>query len=354
MVFISMCQMLDYVVEFGYGVLVFNVNNFEQMCVIMEVVDKIDLFVIVQVFVGVCKYVGVFFLCYLIFVVIEEFLYILVVMYQDYGISFDVCQCFIQLGFSLVMMDGFLCEDGKIFVDYDYNVCVIQQIVVFVYVCGVFVEGELGCLGFLEIGMVGEEDGVGVEGVLDYSQLLIDLEEVVDFVKKIKVDVLVIVIGISYGVYKFIKLLIGDILLIQCIKEIYVCILDIYLVMYGFFLVLQDWLVIINEYGGEIKEIYGVLVEEIVEGIKYGVCKVNIDIDLCLVFIGVICCFLVQNLSEFDLCKYFFKIVEVMCDICIVCYEVFGIVGNVFKIKLIFLEGMFQCYVCGELDLKVN
>lgn len=168
------------------------------------------------------------------------------------------------------------------------------------------------------------------------------------------VDVLVIVIGIFYGVYKFICLFIGDILVIGQIKEIYKCILNCYLVMYGFFLVFQEWFKVINEFGGDIGEIYGVLVEEIVEVIKFGVCKVNIDIDLCLVLIGVICCFMVVNLAEFDFCKYLKEIVGVMCDICIDCYEVFGIVGNVSKIKLMFLEVMFIKYDKGELDQEVK
>ena len=208
-----------------------------------------------------------------------------------------------------------------------------QQTVAFAHACGVSVEGELGCLGSLETGMAGEEDGVGAEGVLDHSQLLTDPEEAADFVKKTKVDALAIAIGTSHGAYKFTKPPTGDTLSIQRIKEIHARIPDTHLVMHGSSSVPQDWLAIINEYGGEIKETYGVPVEEIVEGIKYGVRKVNIDTDLRLASTGAIRRFLAQNPSEFDPRKYFSKTVEAMRDICIARYEAFGTAGNASKIK---------------------
>ncbi len=269
MALISMRQMLDHAAEFGYGVPAFNVNNLEQMRAIMEAADKTDSPVIVQASAGARKYAGAPFLRHLILAAIEEFPHIPVVMHQDHGTSPDVCQRSIQLGFSSVMMDGSLREDGKTPADYDYNVRVTQQTVAFAHACGVSVEGELGCLGSLETGMAGEEDGVGAEGVLDHSQLLTDPEEAADFVKKTKVDALAIAIGTSHGAYKFTKPPTGDTLSIQRIKEIHARIPDTHLVMHGSSSVPQDWLAIINEYGGEIKETYGVPVEEIVEGIKH-------------------------------------------------------------------------------------
>ena len=215
-------------------------------------------------------------------------------------------------------------------------------------------EGELGCLGSLETGMAGEEDGVGAEGMLDHSQLLTDPEEAADFVAKTKVDALAIAIGTSHGAYKFTKPPTGDTLSIQRIKEIHQRIPDTHLVMHGSSSVPQEWLKIINEYGGDIKETYGVPVEEIVEGIKYGVRKVNIDTDLRLASTGAIREFMAKNPSEFDPRKYLAQTVTAMRDICIARYEAFGTAGNGSKIKPISLEGMFERYARGELDPKVN
>jgi len=324
MALISMRQMLDHAAEFGYGVPAFNVNNLEQMRAIMEAADKTDSPVIVQASAGARKYAGAPFLRHLILAAIEEFPHIPVCMHQDHGTSPDVCQRSIQLGFSSVMMDGSLGEDGKTPTDYDYNVRVTQQTVAMAHACGVSVEGELGCLGSLETGMAGEEDGIGAEGVLDHSQMLTDPEEAADFVKKTQVDALAIAIGTSHGAYKFTKPPTGDVLAID------------------------------NQYGGDIKETYGVPVEEIVEGIKYGVRKVNIDTDLRLASTGAMRRLMATNPSEFDPRKFFGETVKAMRDVCIARYEAFGTAGNASKIKPISLEGMYQRYLKGELAAKVN
>ncbi|MDX1724696.1 MAG: class II fructose-bisphosphate aldolase [Pseudomonas sp.] len=354
MALISMRQMLDHAAEFGYGVPAFNVNNLEQMRAIMEAADKTDSPVIVQASAGARKYAGAPFLRHLILAAIEEFPHIPVCMHQDHGTSPDVCQRSIQLGFSSVMMDGSLKEDGKTPADYDYNVAVTQQTVAFAHACGVSVEGELGCLGSLETGMAGEEDGVGAEGVLDHSQMLTDPEEAADFVKRTQVDALAIAIGTSHGAYKFTKPPTGDILAIDRIKEIHKRIPNTHLVMHGSSSVPQEWLAIINQYGGDIKETYGVPVEEIVEGIKYGVRKVNIDTDLRLASTGAMRRLMATNPSEFDPRKFFGATVTAMRDICIARYEAFGTAGNASKIKPISLEAMFQRYAKGELAAKVN
>ena len=354
MALISMRQMLDHAAEFGYGVPAFNVNNLEQMRAIMEAADKTDSPVIVQASAGARKYAGAPFLRHLILAAIEEFPHIPVCMHQDHGTSPDVCQRSIQLGFSSVMMDGSLKEDGKTPADYDYNVAVTQQTVAFAHACGVSVEGELGCLGSLETGMAGEEDGVGAEGVLDHSQMLTDPEEAADFVKRTQVDALAIAIGTSHGAYKFTKPPTGDVLAIDRIKEIHKRIPNTHLVMHGSSSVPQEWLAIINQYGGDIKETYGVPVEEIVEGIKYGVRKVNIDTDLRLASTGAMRRLMATNPSEFDPRKFFGATVTAMRDICIARYEAFGTAGNASKIKPISLEAMFQRYAKGELAAKVN
>ena len=354
MALISLRQMLDHAAEYGYGVPAFNVNNLEQMRAIMEAADKTDSPVIVQASAGARKYAGAPFLRHLILAAIEEFPHIPVCMHQDHGTSPDVCQRSIQLGFSSVMMDGSLGEDGKTPTSYEYNVDVTRRTVEMAHACGVSVEGELGCLGSLETGMAGEEDGIGAEGKLDHDQMLTDPEEAADFVKKTHVDALAIAIGTSHGAYKFTKPPTGDTLSIQRIKEIHARIPETHLVMHGSSSVPQDWLEIINEYGGKIPETYGVPVDEIVEGIKHGVRKINVDTDLRLASTGSIRRFMAQNPSEFDPRKYLKESVKAMRDICIARYEAFGAAGHGSKIDPINLEAMFERYNRGELDPKIN
>ncbi|MBL1271113.1 MAG: fructose-bisphosphate aldolase class II [Oceanospirillales bacterium] len=354
MALISMRQMLDHAAEHGYGVPAFNVNNLEQMRAIMEAADKTDSPVIVQASAGARKYAGAPFLRHLILAAIEEWPHIPVVMHQDHGTSPAICQRSIQLGFSSVMMDGSLGEDGKTPMDYEYNVDVTRRTVEMAHACGVSVEGELGCLGSLETGQAGEEDGIGAEGTLDMSQMLTDPEEAADFVKKTHVDALAIAIGTSHGAYKFTRPPTGDILAIEQIKAIHKRIPDTHLVMHGSSSVPQEWLKVINEYGGEIPETYGVPVEEIVEGIKHGVRKVNIDTDLRLASTGAVRRFLAQNPAEFDPRKFLQATMVAMTDICIARYEAFGCAGNASKIKPINLDRMFERYASGELDPKVK
>jgi fructose-bisphosphate aldolase class II len=349
-----MRQLLDHAAEYSYGVPAFNVNNLEQMRAIMEAADETDSPVIVQASAGARKYAGAPFLRHLILAAIEEFPHIPVVMHQDHGTSPAICQRSIQLGFSSVMMDGSLKEDGKTPASYDYNVAVTQQAVAMAHACGVSVEGELGCLGSLETGQAGEEDGVGAEGTLDHSQLLTDPDEAADFVKATKVDALAIAIGTSHGAYKFTRPPTGDILAIERIKAINARIPNTHLVMHGSSSVPQEWLKVINEFGGEIPETYGVPVEEIVEGIKHGVRKVNIDTDLRLASTGAIRRFLGQHPAEFDPRKYLAVATKAMKEICLARYQAFGTSGNASKIKVLSLEAMFKRYEKGELDPRVN
>ncbi|PAU88267.1 fructose-bisphosphate aldolase class II [Pseudomonas sp. WN033] len=354
MALISLRQMLDHAAEFGYGVPAFNVNNLEQVRAIMEAASNTDSPVILQASAGARKYAGAPFLRHMILAAIEEFPHIPVCMHQDHGTSPAVCQRSIQLGFSSVMMDGSLGEDGKTPTDYEYNVRVTRQTVEMAHACGVSVEGELGCLGSLETGMAGEEDGIGAEGVLDHSQMLTDPEEAADFVKQTHVDALAIAIGTSHGAYKFTRPPTGDILAIDRIKAIHARIPNTHLVMHGSSSVPQEWLAVINEFGGEIPETYGVPVEEIVEGIKHGVRKVNIDTDLRLASTGAVRRFLAQNPSEFDPRKFLSKTVDAMRDICMARYEAFGCAGQASKIRPISLDKMFELYAAGELEPKVK
>ena len=354
MALISMRQLLDHAAENGYGVPAFNVNNLEQMRAIMEGASETDSPVIVQASAGARKYAGPNFLRHLILAAVEEFPDIPVVMHQDHGASPDVCQRSIQLGFSSVMMDGSLKEDQKTPASYEYNVDVTRLTVQMAHACGVTVEGELGCLGSLETGEAGEEDGVGAEGSLSMDQLLTDPDQAVDFVRETGCDALAIAIGTSHGAYKFTRPPTGDILAIDRIKAIHERLPNTHLVMHGSSSVPQEWLAVINEFGGKIPETYGVPVEEIQEGIKHGVRKVNIDTDLRLASTGAVRRFLAKNPSEFDPRKYLTETVKAMKEVVRARYEAFGTAGQASKIKPISLEAMAVRYQSGELDPKLN
>lgn len=353
MAIISLRQLLDHAAEHQYGVPAYNVNNMEQMHAIMHAAEQTSSPVIVQASAGARAYAGAPFLRHLIQAAVEQWPDIPVCVHQDHGTSPAVCQRSIQLGFSSVMMDGSLEADGKTPASYAYNVAVTKQSVEMAHACGVSVEGELGCLGSLETGIAGEEDGVGAVGVLNHSQLLTDPEEAADFVAKTGVDALAIAIGTSHGAYKFTRPPTGDILAIDRIKAIHARIPDTHLVMHGSSSVPQDWLKIINTHGGAMGETYGVPAAEIVEGIKHGVRKVNIDTDLRMASTGAIRQFFAANPAEFDPRKYLKAATNAMRDICIARYEAFGTAGNAPKIKPLNLEAMTARYAAGELDPKV-
>ncbi len=344
MALVTLKQLLDYAAENDFGIPAFNVNNLEQMRAIMEAADESNAPVIVQASAGARKYAGAPFLRHLILAAVEEFPHIPVVMHQDHGTSLEICQRSIQLGFSSVMMDGSLMTDGKTPSSYEYNVGITRKVVEISHACGVSVEGELGCLGSLETGEAGEEDGVGAVGKLSHEQLLTDPAEAKDFVKQTNVDALAIAIGTSHGAYKFSRPPTGDILAIDRIKQINAAIPNTHLVMHGSSAVPQDWLEIINEFGGEIPETYGVPVSEVCEGIKHGVRKINIDTDLRLASTGAIRRYLAQNKSEFDPRKYLTQTMEAMKNICKARYEAFGCCGHASKIKPITLDAFTKNY----------
>jgi len=354
MALISMRQILDHAAENQYGVPAFNVNNLEQMRAVMEAANDTDSPVIIQASAGAREYAGSNFLRHLVISAIEEWPHIPVCMHQDHGASPSVCQRSIQLGFSSVMMDGSLETDMKTPSSFEYNVEVTRRTVEMAHACGVSVEGELGCLGSLETGEAGEEDGSGAEGVLSKEQLLTDPEEAAEFVKLTGVDALAIAIGTSHGAYKFTRPPTGDILSIKRIKEINARIPNTHLVMHGSSSVPQDWLAIINEYGGDMGETYGVPVEEIREGIKNGVRKVNIDTDLRMAATGSIRRFMTENPSVFDPRKYLKVSKDAMYGICKARYEAFDTAGNASKIKPISLEDMTSQYESGVLDQVVK
>jgi len=354
MALISLRQLLDHAAEHSYGLPAFNVNNMEQIHAIMQAAAAVDSPVILQASAGARKYAGEPFLRKLVDAAIEQYPEIPVCMHQDHGASPAVCQASIRSGFSSVMMDGSLKEDMKTPSDYAYNVEVTRRVVEMAHAVGVSVEGELGCLGSLETGMAGEEDGVGAEGVLDHSQLLTDPDEAAEFVKDTGVDALAIAIGTSHGAYKFTRPPTGDTLAISRIKEIHARIPNTHLVMHGSSSVPQEWLEIIRKYGGDIKETYGVPVEEIVEGIKNGVRKVNIDTDIRLAMTGAMRKLMAEKPSEFDP-RAFFKVATAAAKgICQARFEAFGCAGQASRIRVIPMDNMAVKYAKGELQAVVH
>jgi fructose-bisphosphate aldolase class II len=275
-------------------------------------------------------------------------------MHQDHGASPAVCQTALRSGFSSVMMDGSLEADAKTPASFEYNVHVTQQVVEAAHAVGVSVEGELGCLGSLETGEAGEEDGGGAAGVLDKSQLLTDPDEAAAFVKATQVDALAIAIGTSHGAYKFSRPPTGDILAIDRIRTIHARIPNTHLVMHGSSSVEQEWLQMIREYGGQIKETYGVPVSEIVEGIKNGVRKINIDTDIRLAMTATIRKEMAHHPAEFDP-RAFLKAATVAArSVCKNRFEAFGSAGQAAKIKVIALDIMAARYTKGELAAIVR
>ena len=344
MALISLRQLLDHAAENSYGMPAFNVNNMEQVHAIMQAADEANSPVIMQGSAGARSYAGEPFLRHLISAAIEMYPHIPVVMHQDHGSEPAVCLRSIQSGFSSVMMDGSLMADMKTPGSFEYNVAVTKEVVKMAHAGGVSVEGELGCLGSLETGMMGEEDGHGAEGQLDLDMLLTSVEEAADFVEATGVDALAIAIGTSHGAYKFTKEPTGEVLRIDRIRDIHARLPNTHLVMHGSSSVPQDWLEIINNYGGDMGQTFGVPVEEIVNGIKSGVRKVNIDTDLRMASTGAVRKHLSENPSNFDPRKFLKESTKAMKDICKARFEAFGSAGNADKIKPVSLEGMISYY----------
>ncbi len=354
MALVSMRQLLDHAAEFSYGLPAFNVNNLEQVQAIMEAANELDSPVIMQASAGARKYAGEAFLRHLIDAAVEAYPHIPVVMHQDHGQSPAVCMAAIKSGFSSVMMDGSLLEDGKTPSSYEYNVEVSREVVKFSHAIGVSVEAELGCLGSLETGEAGEEDGHGAQGKLDHSALLTDPDQAADFVKRTQCDALAIAIGTSHGAYKFTRKPTGDILAISRIKEIHARLPNTHLVMHGSSSVPQELLAIIREFGGDMKETYGVPVEEIVEGIKYGVRKVNIDTDIRLAMTAAVRKFMAENPSKFDPRDFLKPAREAAKQIVRARMEAFGCAGQASKIKPVSLDKIALRYKSGELAQQVK
>ncbi len=350
---VSMRQLLDHAAENGYGIPAFNVNNLEQVQAVMTAAAEVGAPVILQASAGARKYAGEAFIKHLIQAAVEAWPQIPLVMHQDHGQSPDICRGAMGLGFGSVMMDGSLEADGKTIASYDYNVDVTRKVVDMAHAQGVTVEGELGCLGSLETMQGDKEDGHGTDAVMTHDQLLTDPEQAADFVKRTQLDALAIAIGTSHGAYKFTRKPTGDILAIGRVKEIHKRIPNTHLVMHGSSSVPQDLLAIINQYGGKMKETYGVPIEEIQEAIKHGVRKINIDTDIRLAMTGAVRKFMAENPEKFDAREWLKPAREAAMKICKQRYIEFGCEAQAGKIKPVTMVDMAKRYASGELAQTV-
>ncbi len=336
MALVSLRQLLDYAAEHTFAIPAFNISNMEQVQAIMQAADACDSPVILQGSAGANRYAGEIFLRHLILAAVEQYPHIPVVMHRDHGSSPDICAQAIQSGFSSVMMDGSLLEDMKTPASFEYNVEVTRAVVKMAHACGVSVEGEIGCLGSLETSSENQ----------DHSRLLTDPDEAAEFVRQTQIDALAVAIGTSHGAYKFSKPPTGEVLVISRLKTLQQRLPNTHFVMHGSSSVPQDWLKTINKYGGEIPQTYGVPVDEIIEGIKYGVRKVNIDTDLRMASTGAIRRFVAQpeNTSELDARKIYKAARDAMQALCQARYEAFGAAGHASKIKAVPLSEMVRRY----------
>ena len=346
---VSMRELLDHAAENGYGIPAFNVNNLEQVQAVMAAAEETGSPVILQASAGARKYAGESFIKHLILAAVEAYPHIPLVMHQDHGQNPDICQGAIDLGFSSVMMDGSLEADGKTIASYEYNVEVTRKVVDMAHKVGVTVEGELGCLGSLETMQGDKEDGHGTDAVMTREQLLTDPEQAADFVKRTQLDALAIAIGTSHGAYKFTRKPTGDILAIDRVMAIHKRIPNTHLVMHGSSSVPQELLAIIRQFGGDMKETYGVPVEEIQKAIQFGVRKINIDTDIRLAMTGAVRKFLFENPDKFDAREWLKPAREAAKQICKQRYIEFGCEGQGSKIKGHSLQVVAAQYASGAL-----
>ncbi len=345
---IPLRALLDHAAENDYGVAAFNVNNMEQVQAVMAAASRTDSPVIIQASRGARTYANEAYLRHLILAALELNPLIPVVMHQDHGNSPETCLSAMDQGYTSVMMDGSLLEDGSTPSDYDYNVAVTREVVELAHERGVSVEGELGVLGSLETGMGDQEDGHGAEGVLDREQLITDPEQAEDFVARTGVDALAVAIGTSHGAYKFSHKPDSGVLVMDCIREIHRRLPNTHIVMHGSSSVPQRLQDIFNAFGGEMRQTWGVPVEEIQEGIRHGVRKINVDTDNRLAMTGAVRRVLTEQRGEFDPRQYLTPAREAMADVCAARMEAFGMVGQAGGVPVVSLDEMAHRYAARQ------
>ncbi|MBB4187191.1 class II fructose-bisphosphate aldolase [Sinorhizobium terangae] len=346
---ITLRQLLDHAAEHTYGVPAFNINNMEQGLAIMEAARACDAPVILQASRGARSYANDIMLAKMMEALEAMYPDIPLCIHQDHGNNVATCLTAIQHGFTSVMMDGSLKEDAKTPADYAYNVAITAEVSRLAHMVGASVEGELGCLGSLETGHGEAEDGHGFEGALDRSQLLTDPDEAARFVAETEVDALAVAIGTSHGAYKFSRKPTGEVLAMDVIERIHDRLPDTHIVMHGSSSVPQEWQDVFNAHGGEMRETYGVPVEEIVRGIRFGVRKVNIDTDLRLAAAAAFRRVADTSRSEFDPRKFLKPAMDAMSAVCKARFEAFGTAGNASRIKVVPIAEMARRYASGSL-----
>ncbi len=333
-----MRTLLDHAAENNYGVAAFNVNNMEQIQAIMAAATETESPVIVQASRGARSYSNDNYLRHLMLAAAELNPQLPIAMHQDHGNSVATCMSAIEMGFTSVMMDGSLEEDGKTPSSWDYNVKVTKQVVAAAHARGVTVEAELGCLG-------GIEDGQGAGLTEDeVLQHLTDPEEAGKFVRETGCDALAVAIGTSHGAYKFKKKPTGKVLRMEVIRKIHEQMPDCHMVMHGSSSVPKELVDIINQYGGEIPETYGVPVEDIQEGIRHGVRKINVDTDNRLAITGAIRKAFMEAPAEFDPRHYLKPARAAMAEVCKARMIAFGQAGHAGGVELKSLDDLKQVY----------
>ena len=336
--------LLDHAAEHDYGVAAFNVNNMEQVQAVMTAASRTDAPVIIQASRGARAYSNEAYLRHLMLAAAELHPHIPIALHQDHGNSPATCLSAMDQGYTSVMMDGSLLEDGATPSDYTYNVAVTREVVELAHARGVSVEGELGVLGSLETGMGEQEDGHGALGVMDREQLVTNPEQAEDFVARTQVDALAVAIGTSHGAYKFSRKPDAGVLVMDCIREIHRSLPNTHLVMHGSSSIPQELQDLFNAYGGQMRQTWGVPVEEIQEGIRHGVRKINLDTDNRLAMTGAVRRVLTEARGEFDPRQYLGPAREAMTEVCIARMEAFGMVGQAGGVPVVSLEQMAQRY----------
>ena len=347
---ITLRQLLDHAAEHDYGVPAFNINNMEQGLAILQAAEACDAAVILQASRGARSYAGDIMLAKIMEALEAMFPAVPICVHQDHGNNVATCMTAIQHGFTSVMMDGSLKEDAKTPADYAYNVAITAEVARLAHMVGASVEGELGCLGSLETGEGEAEDGHGFEGALDRSMLLTDPDEAARFVAETRVDALAVALGTSHGAYKFSRKPTGDILAMDVIERIHARLPDTHIVMHGSSSVPEEWQEVFNRHGGEMRETYGVPVEEIVKGIRMGVRKVNIDTDLRLAAAAEFRRIAQTVPAEFDPRKFLKPSMDAMASVCRARFEAFGTAGQASRIKVVPMADMARRYASGSLD----
>lgn len=341
---VPMRQILDEAAKGGYGVGAFNVNNMEQIQAIMQAANDTNSPVIIQASRGALKYSKMIYLKKLMEAAAEEFPQIPVAMHLDHGNSIETLQQAIDLGFTSVMMDGSLAEDGKTPNTYEQNVEITRKAVELAHPLGVTVEGELGCLG-------GIEDGHGA-GLSDeeVANHLTDPAQAEDFVAKTGLDALAVAIGTSHGAYKSGRKdpktgeILPPALAMERIHEIHKRMPNCHMVMHGSSSVPKELVDIINQYGGQMPGTFGIPVDQIQDGIKHGVRKINVDTDSRLAITGAIRKVFVESPAKFDPRDYLKPAREAAYEVYVNRMNAFGQAGHAGDYAPMSLDDMKSVY----------